>query len=125
VDFLAAHAAVTRVHHPHLASHPDHELAKRLYPRGCSAILAFEVKGGREAGRKLIDSLTLFSHLANIGDAKSRVIHPATPTPFRMDDAALAAAGIGPGTVRLSVGLEHPDDLIEDLGRAIYSSQKG
>jgi O-acetylhomoserine (thiol)-lyase len=124
VDFLARHAAVARVHHPHLAAHPDHALAERLYPRGCSAILAFELKGGREAGRKLIDALTLFSHLANIGDAKSLVIHPASTTHFRMDDAALAAAGIGSGTVRLSIGLEHPDDLLDDLGRALHASQK-
>ena len=124
VDFLARHEAVERVHHPHLASHPDHALAERLYPAGCSAILAFGLKGGRDAGRKLIDALALFSHLANIGDAKSLVIHPATTTHFRMDDAALAAAGIGPGTVRLSIGLEHPDDLIEDLSRALYASQK-
>ena len=124
VDFLSTHAAVARVHHPHLASHPDHALAKRLYPDGCSAILAFELHGGREAGRKFIEALTLFSHLANIGDAKSLVIHPATTTHFRMDDAALAAAGIGPGTVRLSIGLEHPDDLIDDLSRALYASQK-
>ena len=118
------HEAVERVHHPHLASHPDHALAARLYPAGCSAILAFELKSGRDAGRKFIDSLALFSHLANVGDAKSLVIHPATTTHFRMDDAALAAAGIGPGTVRLSIGLEHPDDLIDDLSRALYASQK-
>jgi len=124
VEFLAGHAAVARVHHPQLPSHPDHALAARLYPRGCSAILAFELKGGREAGRKFIDGLALFSHLANIGDAKSLVIHPATTTHFRMDDAALAAAGIGPGTVRLSIGLEHPDDLLDDLGRALHASQK-
>jgi O-acetylhomoserine (thiol)-lyase len=123
-EFLAAHEAVLHVHHPHLASHPDHALAQRLYPRGCSAILSFELEGGREAGKRFIESLALFSHLANIGDAKSLVIHPATTTHFRMDDAALAAAGIGPGTVRLSIGLEHPDDLIEDLGRAIHASQK-
>jgi O-acetylhomoserine (thiol)-lyase len=89
-----------------------------------SAILSFELKGGRDAGRKFIEKLSLFSHLANIGDAKSLVIHPATTTHFRMDDAALAAAGIGAGTVRLSIGLEHADDLIEDLGRALYASQK-
>ena len=88
------------------------------------SILSFELKGGREAGRKFIERLTLFSHLANIGDAKSLVIHPATTTHFRMDDAALAAAGITAGTVRLSIGLEHPDDLIEDLGRALHASQK-
>ena len=123
-EYLAAHPAVKRVHHPHLSSHPDHALAQRLYPRGCSAILSFELEGGRDAGKRFIDALTLFSHLANIGDAKSLVIHPATTTHFRMDDAALAAAGITPGTVRLSIGLEHAGDLIEDLGRALYASQK-
>ncbi|HYC37793.1 MAG TPA: O-acetylhomoserine aminocarboxypropyltransferase [Usitatibacter sp.] len=124
VEYLATHEAVQRVNHPHLDSHPDAALARRLYPRGCSAILSFELRGGREAGRKFIEALSLFSHLANIGDAKSLVIHPATTTHFRMDDAALAAAGIGPGTVRLSIGLEHPDDLMEDLGRALRASQK-
>jgi len=124
VDFLATHEAVEAVHHPDRPDHPDHALARRLYPQGCSAILSFELKGGREAGRKFIERLALFSHLANIGDAKSLVIHPASTTHFRMDDAALAAAGIGPGTIRLSIGLEHPDDLVEDLGRAIYASQK-
>ena len=124
VAFLSAQPMVERVHHPDLPTHPDHALAKKLYPRGCSAILAFELKGGREAGRKFIEALTLFSHLANIGDAKSLVIHPASTTHFRMDDAALAAAGITPGTVRLSIGLEHPDDITEDLGRALKASQK-
>ncbi len=124
VAYLAGHAAVERVHHPALATHPDHDLAERLYPRGASAILAFELKGGREAGRRFIEALALFSHLANIGDAKSLVIHPATTTHFRMDDRALAAAGITPGTVRLSIGLEHPDDLVEDLARALRASQK-
>ena len=124
VEFLAAHEAVERVHHPHLASHPDHALAGNLYPNGCSAILSFELKGGREAGRKFIEKLSLFSHLANIGDAKSLVIHPASTTHFRMDDSALAAAGITPGTVRLSIGLEHADDLLEDLARGLYASQK-
>lgn len=123
--FLAGHEAVARVHHPSLEDHPDHALAERLYPRGCSAILAFELKGGREAGRRFIEALALFSHLANIGDAKSLVIHPATTTHFRMDDAALAAAGITPGTVRLSVGLEHSDDLLEDLARGLRAAQKG
>jgi len=124
VDFLCGHEAVLRVHHPRVASHADHALAARLYPRGCSAILSFELKGGRDAGRRFIESLTLFSHLANIGDAKSLVIHPATTTHWRMDDAALAAAGITPGTVRLSIGLEHVDDLVEDLSRALRASQK-
>lgn len=124
VAFLASRKDVERVHHPDLATHAGHELAHRLYPRGCSAILSFELKGGRDAGRRFIEALSLFSHLANIGDAKSLVIHPATTTHFRMDDAALAAAGITPGTVRLSIGLEHPDDLLDDLGRALGASQK-
>ena len=124
VDFLSRHGAVRRVHHPDLPAHPDHALARRLYPGGCSAILAFELAGGREAGRKFIEALALFSHLANIGDAKSLVIHPASTTHHRMDDAALAQAGITPGTVRLSIGLEHPDDLLEDLSRALRASQK-
>ncbi|APV49888.1 O-acetylhomoserine aminocarboxypropyltransferase [Betaproteobacteria bacterium GR16-43] len=124
VEFVAKHEAVAAVHHPDRPEHPGHALAKKLYPGGCSAILSFELKGGREAGQRFIEKLTLFSHLANIGDAKSLVIHPASTTHFRMDDAALAAAGITPGTVRLSIGLEHPDDLIEDLSRALRAAQK-
>jgi O-acetylhomoserine (thiol)-lyase len=124
VAYLAGHEAVERVHHPDLPSHPGHALARQLYPHGCSAILSFELKGGREAGQRFIEKLALFSHLANIGDAKSLVIHPASTTHFRMDDAALKAAGITPGTVRLSIGLEHPDDLIEDLSRALHASQR-
>jgi len=124
VEFLSIQKEVEGIHHPDEPNHPDHQLAARLYPRGCSAILSFEIRGGREAGRKFIESLTLFSHLANIGDAKSLVIHPATTTHFRMDEDALKAAGITGGTIRLSIGLEHPDDLIEDLARALRASQK-
>ena len=124
VEFLSIQKEVERVHHPDEPTHPDHQLAARLYPKGCSAILSFELKGGRDAGRKFIEALTLFSHLANIGDAKSLVIHPATTTHFRMDDEALKAAGITGGTIRLSVGLEHPDDLLEDLARALKASQR-
>jgi O-acetylhomoserine (thiol)-lyase len=124
VEFLSVQKEVERVQHPDEPGHPDHALAARLYPRGCSAILSFELAGGREAGGKFIEALGLFSHLANIGDAKSLVIHPATTTHFRMDDSALAAAGITPGTVRLSIGLEHPDDLLEDLSRALRASRK-
>jgi O-acetylhomoserine (thiol)-lyase len=93
-------------------------------PRGCGAVFSFELKGGRPAGKRFIETLSVFSHLANVGDAKSLVIHPATTTHYRMDDAALRAAGITQGTVRLSVGLEDPNDLIEDLGRALSASQK-
>jgi O-acetylhomoserine (thiol)-lyase len=124
VEFLAGHPAVESVSYPELPSHPDCELAKQLLPRGCGAVFPFGIKGGRAAGRKFIESLRLFSHLANVGDAKSLVIHPATTTHFRMDDAALAAAGIGPGTIRLSIGLEDPQDLIDDLSGALRASQR-
>jgi O-acetylhomoserine (thiol)-lyase len=124
VEFLASHPAVESVSYPELPSHPDHALAKRLLPKGAGAVFTFGIKGGRPAGRKLIEALRVFSHLANVGDAKSLVIHPATTTHFRMDDAALAAAGIGPGTIRLSIGLEDPQDLIDDLSTALRASQK-
>ncbi len=123
-EFLAGHAAVQSVSHPDLASHPDHELAKELLPRGAGAVLSFDIKGGRKAGRVFIESLAIFSHLANIGDAKSLVIHPASTTHHRMDADALKAAGIGEGLVRLSVGLEDADDLIDDLGRALARAQR-
>jgi O-acetylhomoserine (thiol)-lyase len=110
--------------YPELPTHPDHELAKKLLPRGCGAVFSFELNGGRSAGRKFIEALKLFSHLANVGDAKSLVIHPATTTHYRMDAEALRQAGISEGTVRLSIGLEDSDDLIEDLSRALYVSQK-
>jgi len=124
VEFLVNHAAVESVSYPELSSHPDHELAKKLLPKGVGAVFTFSVKGGRAAGRKLIESLKIFSHLANVGDAKSLVIHPASTTHFRMDDAALLAAGIGPGTIRLSIGLEDSQDLIDDLAGALRASQK-
>ncbi len=123
-EFLASHAAVQSVSHPDLESHPDHALAKELLPRGAGAVLSFDIKGGRNAGRVFIESLSIFSHLANIGDAKSLVIHPASTTHHRMDPKALQAAGIGEGLVRLSVGLEDVDDLIDDLGRALGRAQK-
>ena len=124
VQFLAKHEAIETVSYPELESHPDHELAKRILPHGCGAVFTFSLKGGRAAGRRFIEALKVFSHLANVGDAKSLVIHPATTTHYRMDEAALRAAGITEGTVRLSVGLENPDDLVEDLSRALYASQK-
>jgi O-acetylhomoserine (thiol)-lyase len=122
VDFLAGHDRVASVGYPELASHPDHALAKRLLPRGCGAVFSFDLKGGREEGRRFLEALKLFSHLANVGDCRSLVIHPASTTHFRMDDAALARAGIGPGTVRLSIGLEDPDDLLDDLKRALKAA---
>jgi O-acetylhomoserine (thiol)-lyase len=125
VAYLDAHQAVDWVAYPELPGHPDHELAKTLLPKGCGAIFSFELKGGREAGRRFIEALRLFSHLANVGDAKSLVIHPASTTHQQMDAAALAAGGVTEGLVRLSVGLEDPDDLLEDLGRALKASQRG
>jgi len=124
VDFLAGHAGVERVAYPELPGHPDHALAQRLLPRGCGAVFSFDLKGGRAAGRAFIEALEIFSHLANVGDARSLVIHPASTTHFRMDDAALAAAGIGPGTVRLSIGLESAADLVDDLKRALKTAEK-
>ena len=123
-EFLAQQEAVSGVTHPCLPTHPDHALAQRLLPRGAGAVFSFEVRGGRAAGRKLIEALSVFSHLANVGDAKSLVIHPASTTHSRMDAAALAAAGISEGLVRLSIGLEDPLDLIDDLSKALYRSQK-
>jgi O-acetylhomoserine (thiol)-lyase len=123
VEFLSAQAAVESIAYPELESHPDHALAKRLLPRGAGAVFSFDLKGGRESGRRFIEAMRIFSHLANVGDAKSLVIHPASTTHFRMSDAALIQAGIGPGTIRLSIGLEDPDDLIEDLSRGLRAAR--
>jgi O-acetylhomoserine (thiol)-lyase len=124
VQFLASNAAVAQVLYPELPGHPDHALAKQLLPRGCGAVFSFDLKAGREGGKRFIESLRVFSHLANVGDAKSLVIHPASTTHYRMTDEDLKKAGIGPGTVRLSIGLEDPDDLIEDLSRGLRAAQK-
>ena len=106
VRHLAAHEMVESVSYPELDTHPDHALAAQLFPHGCGAVTSFELKGGRPAGKAFIDALRVFSHLANVGDAKSLVIHPASTTHSRMSEEDLAAAGIGAGTIRLSVGLE-------------------
>ena len=124
VEHLAQHEAVASVSYPELEDHPDHALARSLLPNGCGAVFSFELQGGRDAGRAFIENLSLFSHLANIGDAKSLVIHPASTTHHRMDADALAAAGIGEGMVRLSIGLEDVRDLIEDLNRALRRAQR-
>ncbi len=124
VEFLVKHPMVERVGYPELDGHPSRELARRLLPRGCGAVFSFDLKGSRGQGRAFIEALRLFSHLANVGDCRSLVIHPASTTHFRMDDAALARAGIGPGTIRLSIGLEDANDLIDDLGRALKAAEK-
>ena len=124
VAFLSEHPMVAAVGYPELPSHPDHALAQRLLPKGCGAVFSFNLKGTRAQGRRFIETLRLFSHLANVGDAKSLVIHPASTTHFRMSAADLENAGITEGTIRLSVGLENPDDLIEDLSRALHAAGK-
>ena len=124
LDFLKSNKAVEWVLHPSLETHPDYQLAKRLLPRGAGSIVSFGVKGGRSAGRKFIESLRMISHLANVGDAKTLVIHPASTTHQQMDAAQLAAAGIGEELVRLSVGIEAAQDIIDDLGLALRASQK-
>ena len=124
IGFLEGHDAVNWVSYPELTSHPDHSLATTLLPDGCGSIFTFGIRGGREAGRKFIEALELFSHLANVGDAKSLVIHPASTTHQQMEAAALEQAGSSEDMVRLSVGLEDPADLTDDLSRALKASQR-
>ena len=125
VQFLLSNSAVESVSYPELETHPDYALACTLLPKGCGAVFSFSIKGDRAAGRRFVDALKIFSHLANVGDAKSLVIHPASTTHFRVSAKQLIASGITEGTMRLSVGLEDADDLIEDLARALKLSQKG
>ena len=127
VRFLAEHPFVSRVGHPLLESHPSHALANRLLKhgaKGAGSVFSFDIKGSRDQGKAFIENLKLFSHLANVGDCRSLVIHPASTTHFRMSDEALTGAGIGPGTIRLSIGLEDPADLIDDLKRALKAAEK-
>lgn len=124
VQFLASHPLVSRVGHPMLESHPSHALAQKLLPRGAGSVFSFDIAGNRNQGKKFIETLKVFSHLANVGDCRSLVIHPASTTHFRMSDEALASAGIGQGTIRLSIGLEDADDLIDDLKRALKAAEK-
>ncbi len=124
VAFLAGDDAVAWVLHPSLPGHPDHRLAERLLPRGAGSMVSFGVKGGRAAGAKFIASLRLASHLANVGDAKTLVIHPASTTHQQMTAEQLAAAGIGEDMIRLSVGIEAIDDIIGDLGQALRAARK-
>jgi O-acetylhomoserine (thiol)-lyase len=124
VEFLVAQAFVARVGHPMLETHPSHQLAEQLLPRGAGSVFSFDLKGTREQGKKFIETLKIFSHLANVGDCRSLVIHPASTTHFRLSDEALALAGITQGTIRLSIGLEDADDLIDDLKRALKAAEK-
>ncbi|MGB3489262.1 MAG: O-acetylhomoserine aminocarboxypropyltransferase [Xanthobacteraceae bacterium] len=124
LDFLTANKAVDWVLHPSLQNHPDYELAKTLLPRGAGSIISFGIKGGRAAGKKFLETLRMISHLANVGDAKTLVIHPGSTTHQQMDAEQLKAAGIGEEMVRLSVGIEAAQDILDDLGQALRASQK-
>ncbi|MGE0623710.1 MAG: O-acetylhomoserine aminocarboxypropyltransferase/cysteine synthase family protein [Pseudomonadales bacterium] len=121
-SFLDGHDGVTRVSHPGLPDSPYRPLVERYLPRGAGAVFCFDLAGGRAAGVRFIEALTLFSHLANVGDAKSLVIHPATTTHRQLSDAELNAAGIGPGTIRLSIGIEDASDLIWDLTQGLAAA---
>jgi len=124
IGFLKGHPQVESIAYPELPEHPDHELCRRLLPKGAGAVFSFSMKGGRPAGKAFIEALRVFSHLANVGDAKSLVIHPATTTHYRMSDEDLKKAGITAGTVRLSIGLEEAGDLIDDLDRALKAASR-
>ncbi len=124
LEFLTGSEAVSWVVHPSLPDHPDHALAREQLPRGAGSIVSFGVQGGRDAGARFIEALRLASHLANVGDAKTLVIHPASTTHQQMDAAQLEAAGVGEDMVRLSVGLEDPGDIVADLAQALRSSQR-
>ena len=118
VDFLAKHPKVAKVNHPALESHPDHELYKKYFPNGGGSIFTFEIKGGQEEAWKFIDALQIFSLLANVADVKSLVIHPYTTTHSQLSPEELAEQHITPSTIRLSIGTEHIDDIIDDLSQA-------
>lgn len=124
VQFLKDHAAVEWVHYPSLNDHPSFAHAQKYLPRGAGSVLTFGVRGGREAGRTFIDHLQLWSHLANVGDAKSLAIHPATTTHAQLSPEDLAKSGVREDMIRLSVGLEHVDDLLWDLDQALNATLK-
>ncbi|MGH6945999.1 MAG: O-acetylhomoserine aminocarboxypropyltransferase [Kiloniellales bacterium] len=125
LEFLRGHKAVAWVLHPSLPDHPDHALGSKLLPKGAGSIVSFGVRGGRDGGRRFIEACRLASHLANVGDAKTLVIHPASTTHQQMSAEQLAAAGVGEDMVRLSVGLEDRADIVDDLGRALAAAARG
>lgn len=119
VEYLSKHPKVTKVNHPSLASHPDHELYKKYFPQGGASIFTFEIEGGQEAAWRFCDRLQIFSLLANVADVKSLVIHPYTTTHSQMSEEELAQQHITPSTIRLSIGTEHIDDLLADIEQAL------
>ena len=123
VSFLASHPQVERVNHPSLPDHPQHDLYEKYFPHGGGSIFTFDIKGGREEAWKFIDSLEIFSLLANVADVKSLVIHPATTTHSQLNDQELAEQGIRQNTIRLSIGTEHIDDIIADLEKGFAASK--
>jgi O-acetylhomoserine (thiol)-lyase len=123
-QYLEKHPAVSNVNYPGLESHPSYALAKKYLPKGAGAILTFEINGGVEAGKKLINNVKLFSHLANVGDSKSLIIHPASTTHSQLEGEELLSTGVTPGMVRLSVGTENIEDILYDLEQAIKASQQ-
>ena len=124
VEFLKNHPLVEKVNHPSLPNHPDHALYEKYFPNGGASIFTFEIKGGKEAAWKFIDNLKIFSLLANVADVKSLVIHPATTTHSQLSDAELADQGITQGTIRLSIGTEHIDDIIDDMKAGFAALEK-
>ena len=125
VEFLANHPQVEKVNHPSLPDHPDHALYEKYFPNGGASIFTFEIKGGQAEAHKFIDSLEIFSLLANVADVKSLVIHPATTTHSQLSPQELLDQGIKPNTIRLSIGTEHIDDIIADLEKGFAAVARG
>ena len=123
IEYLSAHPQVTKINHPALPDHPQHALYEKYFPNGGGSIFTFEIKGGQEEAWKFIDGLEIFSLLANVADVKSLVIHPATTTHSQLTEEELADQGIFPGTIRLSIGTEHIDDIIADLEKGFEAAK--
>tara|TARA_B100000989_G_scaffold35160_1_gene22368 strand:- start:977 stop:1414 length:438 start_codon:yes stop_codon:yes gene_type:complete len=121
-EFLQNHPKVERVSHPSVADGFKKERANNYLSGGCGGLMGFEIKGGLESGKRFIESLEMFYHVANIGDSKSLAIHPASTTHSQLNEEELLSGGVSPGYVRLSIGLEHIDDILEDLGSALNNS---
>ena len=124
LKFLTAHKQVSWVRHPSLPEHPQYKLAKKMLPRGAGSIITFGIKGGRDAGRKFIEAVSLSSHLANVGDAKTLVIHPASTTHSHIDANAMKSAGLTDDMIRLSVGLEDISDIVLDFEQGLKAASK-